>query len=262
MHYLVENNYTRRLYQQLKIQSNKFEIISRSELDLLSETDTLIIDESDLNFIETVITSKEQVIVLGESITPYKCISKYQSYRNIQAQLSNAKLPIYLFTSESNIECSDIFFKSLATQLGIEYIVSLNYVPNSNFSLYQWSIDSSIEIPKHTIIDLISSVPDIFNSPVEEILGFVDAVSLKSSVLIISYPLKSCLDKKLLEIANTVFLVTSNFESDYPTRIKQFTNATIYSFPYNIQESKPHKNNSNFFEGNLLKNIEKMQGVK
>ncbi|GAB6109151.1 hypothetical protein [Fusibacter bizertensis] len=256
MYYLIENNYTRRLYEQIKSASTEFALVDQNEFDVTLESDTVIIDQDDLNFLALKKISANQIIVLGEPMEPYKCVSKYQSYRQIKAQISNAHFSKYLFTSDKNIDFSETFSKKIAQKLDVDYIVSLNFSHTSNFSLYNWTNNPSLEIPKKIILDLISNVPDAFNLPESEIISFINALALKGSVLILSYPLKGNLDKLLLSIVHKVFLVTSTFENKYINQINQYTKAELNLIPYEKADMiNPFEMNINKLEKSILTHL-------
>lgn len=228
MFYIVENNYTRRLYKQLKSQSTDIGLISKNDLHLLLESDTLIVDQEDLNFFEIQQVSKDQMIVLGETHENYKCISKFQSFRQIKTQISSSKFPIFFFTSDKNISFSDRFIEEFSQLLEVEYIVSLNYTDRTNFSLYQWSLNPTHDVPKKKIINLISNVPDMLNSPASDIITFLNAIAVKGSVLVTSYPLKGILDKQLLSLASIVFLITHTLDLNYTNQIRQYVKGNLH----------------------------------
>ena len=232
MYYFIENSYTRRLYEQIKNTSTEFVLIAKAEFDMATGSNIVIIDQDDLNFLASKKISTNQIIVLGESVEPYKCVSKYQSYRQIKAQISDSHFSKYLFTSDQNLDFGDIFLKELAHKLDVDYIISLNFSQTSNFSLYNWTNNQSIEIPKKIILDLISNLPDAFNLPESEIISFINTLALKGNLLILSYPLKGNLDKLLLSIAHKVFLVTSTFENKYSNQIRQYTKAELHLIPF------------------------------
>ncbi len=243
MLYIIENNYTRRLYKQLKSLSTDFSLISKNDLHLLMASDTLIVDQEDLNFFEIQQVSRDQMIVLGETLENYKCISKFQSFRQIKTQINSSEFPIFFLTSDKNISFSDRFIDAFSQILRVEYIVSLNYTDKTNFSLYQWSLNPTYDVPRKQIIYLISTVPDTLNSPESDIITFINALAIKGSVLVISYPLKGNLDKRILALSSIVYLITPTLDLNYSNQVRQYIKGNLHFIlnendKYNLQNAE------------------------
>ena len=219
MIYLLENEYTRKLYNFFKSTAR---LISKTDLINLDQDTTLVLDEVDLPCFEQLKISINKVIVLGDSQVgdsdAFTYVSKYQSYKNIFKRIYDSNFPVYLLSSSKISDFSPDLIKRIATRIESDYIVSLNYSDSSAFSLYDCISEGQFVFERGEINEIMTNFYDYLKPPSEDIIKLIGQLQKKGPVLLVSTPLKGALDLALLKHSNTLFwfgdVTSSNFVND------------------------------------------------
>lgn len=214
MIYLIRNHYTQKLFNQIRNRHPELKMISLDEYSCVESSDTLVIDESDFIALKSLVSELQNVVLLGDCGAikfEGKRISKYQSYRQIQCLLFESSHPIYFLTHHQTTLLSNEMLDSIRKQFDVDYVISLNYEPESDFSLYHCLVNESSLSNDRKPLEVITSLKDYLNPPIDELVNLVHKTREKGSILIYSAPLKGDLDYALMELSDKVILFGPNW---------------------------------------------------
>jgi len=230
MIYLVENDYTKKLYPLLSVYMTHIEMIPISMLDQLESNHTIIIDVLDIPKLHDQGNRFSELIQLGlennKDLPHGRMISKYQSYKNIIKLLIETNFPIFMLTSKDSFHISPNLIESLVGTLELDYIISINYSYSSAFSLYDSMMNNHSTFEKGKTYDILSNFQDYMNPPIDDIMKLIFNLRKKGTVLIVTTPLKGPLDLALIKNANTLIWLEEN-QNAHDAKDIQRVNPTI-----------------------------------
>lgn len=236
MIYLIRNHYTLKLYNQIRNRHPELKMISLDEYRCVESSDTLVIDESDFIALKSVVLDLQNVILLGDSSAIQfegKRISKYQSYRQIQCLLFESSHPVYFLTHHQATLLPYEKLDSIRKKFEVDFMISLNYEPESDFSLYHCLVNESNIATEYKPLEVITSLKDYLNPPIDELINLIQKTRDRGSILIYSAPLKGDLDYALMEISDKVLL----FGTNWPPKMLSDLSNTIDSDKIHVLEA-------------------------
>lgn len=212
MIYFFKSPYTFRLYNRLKANHPDLALIDLESLDLIRFDDKLIIDASDLIALTARHFNHEDIIVMGDSDVDSamrygKTVSKYQSYKRIEALILDASYPVTFLTHTAPMLIDESQLAIISEKLEIDYRISLNFDPTSKFSLYHYLIGEDCVFQKERTQHVITCIKDYLNPPVDDLVTMVASLKRLGRVLIYSAPLKGPLDYALINLSDTVLIL-------------------------------------------------------
>lgn len=210
MIYFFKSPYTFKLFNRLKINHPEIALIDIDSIDKVRPDDKLIIDAPDQIALTASHFKHENIIVMGESDTSTlygKSISKYQSYKRIEALILDATYPITFLTHSTALNVDEDRLSYVCEKLDIEYRISLNYSPNSDFSLYNHLVEEDSPFERRKTRHVITCIKDYLNPPVEDLVDMIVRLKQKGSVLIYSSPLKGPLDNAVIQLSDAVVVM-------------------------------------------------------
>lgn len=210
MRYLLENDYTQRLYAQIGASCPDLTLLKHDKICGIGDEDTLVLDENDwVHYMASGKTPKE-VIVFGEKSPlygKYRTISKYQPAKKIQTALLNVRHPIILLTSDVTIRNIDAILSIVSRGVEADYTVSFNYPPQNPFDLFSFLVDFSHEVTYPNRIDVCQTLKDHLKPPITDIASMVHSLSEKGKTLMVSTPLKGTLDQTAMELCDSIIFL-------------------------------------------------------
>ncbi len=229
MQYIIENAYTKKLYAKLKPNMTNLKLIEMSDIATLEPEETesgerehrFIVDEDDYEAFRAQHYKAREVIVLTENKSGNKphdtpmndhvrYILKYQSARNILTLVSRTTFPITFLVFAAKSPLKDKIIEDVSKKYEIDSVISLDFSPNSSFSLFDCLDFTDGKIFEDTIIELITNMPDYLNPPTTDIIIFLNRLKEKKRLLIVSSPLKGALDASLMSLSDTIILVEND----------------------------------------------------
>ena len=210
MVYFIKSPYMSKLYNRLKEKHSKITLIDMDAVDKVQLGDKVVLDASDYPAFKAMNFVHEAIIVLGslkDAERHEKTISKFQSYKQIESMILDATFPVYFLTQTNQSILTDDQLSDISNKLDIDYRVSLNYSPNSGFSLYDHFVEESNHHERHKTINVITCIKDHLDPPISLLLGMVEKMRTKGSVLIYSAPLKGPLDYAFITTSDSILLL-------------------------------------------------------
>lgn len=212
MIYFFKSPYTVKLYNRLKANHPDIALIDLESLDTIRFDDKLIIDASDLIALTARHFSHDDIIVMGDgdidaTMRFGRTISKYQSYKRIEALILDASYPVTFFTHTAPLSIDETQLSIVSDQLDIDYRISLNFDPTSNFSLYNHLIGEDCTFEKEKTQHVITCIKDYLNPPINDLVAMIAKLKRMGRVLIYSAPLKGPLDYALINLSDTVLIL-------------------------------------------------------
>ena len=225
MQYIIENAYTKKLYAKLKLNMTHLKLLGMSDIAALEVGEPepgdpehkYIVDEEDYEAFLAHHFKAGEVIVLTENKvqdTPLnehvRYILKYQSVKNILTLVSRTTFPITFLVFAAKSELKDAIIEDVSKKYEIDNVISLDFSPNSNFSLFDCLDCFDGKIFKDAILEVIANMPDYLNPPIPDIIIFINRLKEKNRLLIVSSPLKGALDASLMNLSDTIILVEND----------------------------------------------------
>ncbi len=217
MHYIIENAYTKKLYEQLKGKVFKLQLLGMMDVATLDPGHAIIVDEDDFESFITLHDAAREVVVLTEksphpipTLKNVRYVRKYQSTRNILTLVTMTAFPITFLVFATKSTEYDAIIKDVAKKYDIDTIISLDFSPNSSFSLFDCLTRINQNFLNHAILDVITTIQDYLNPPTSALIDFLNQLKGKSRLLIVSAPLKGALDSAVIELSDTIILVEND----------------------------------------------------
>lgn len=210
MIYFFKSPYTFKLFNRLKMNHPEIALVDIDSIDKVRPDDKLIIDAPDQIALTARHFKHENIIVMGESdsTTLYgKSISKFQSYKRIEALILDSTYPITFLTHSATYKVEEDRLSYVCEKLDIDYRISLNYSPNSDFSLYNHLVEEESPFERRKTRHVITCIKDYLNPPVEDLVDMIVRLKQKGSVLIYSAPLKGPLDNAVIQLSDVVVIL-------------------------------------------------------
>lgn len=222
MRYLLENDYTQRLYAQIGAACPDLTLLKHDKISGIGEDDTLVLDENDwVHYMASGKTPKE-VIVFGENSPLYgthRTISKYQPAKKIQSALQRARHPILLVTSDANVPHIESILSVISRVVEVEYTVSTNYPPQKPFDLFSFLVAlPSKELLKNRL-DVCQTLKDYLKPPISDITSMLFSLSEQGRTMVLSTPLKGALDLAIMELCDAVIFLKVNKAPEFITSL-------------------------------------------
>lgn len=235
MVYFIKSPYTHKLFYRLKQNHPEIVLIELDSLEKVQPSDRVVLDACHFSTLEAKNFVHENLIVLGEKTeitSQAKTVSKYQSYKQIEALILDVSFPVYFLTQTNQNILSEETLIKISNHLDIDYRISLNYSPSSSFSLFNHIVKEVSHIERHKTINVITCFKDYLNPPVNTLITMIEEMKMKGSVLIYSAPLKGQLDYSIMTSADSVLLLNDrnvpcrdyDFSSVLPTEKLIFIN--------------------------------------
>ena len=139
-----------------------------------------------------------------------RTIKKYQSTRNILTLVSQSTFPVtFLGFAIKSIE-KELFINNVRKKYDIDRVISLDFNPNSSFSLFDCLAHEKYKILNQANLDVITNIQDYLNPPTSDIIVFIDRLKETNRLLIVSSTLKGKLDAAIMDLADTIILVEND----------------------------------------------------
>ena len=217
MEFIIENAYTKKLFLQLNVTMTKLQLIAMADIATLDSGFGCIVDEDDYESFEAMHYDAREVIILTEKKLhdlPLKqnvrTIKKYQSTRNILTLVSQSTFPVtFLGFAIKSIE-KELFINNVRKKYDIDRVISLDFNPNSSFSLFDCLAHEKYKILNQANLDVITNIQDYLNPPTSDIIVFIDRLKETNRLLIVSSTLKGKLDAAIMDLADTIILVEND----------------------------------------------------
>ena len=229
MQFIIENAYTKRLFMQLSVTLNKLQLIAMAEVSALESGHHCIVDEDDYETFEALHYSAGEVIVLTElnmhgisQKDHIRCIKKYQSTKNILALISQESLPMTFLGFATKSADKEAIIKEVSKKYDIDRVISLDFSPDSSFSLFDSLTRLSAKVANQAILDVITNIHDHLNPPVSDLIDFLNQLKESNRILIVSSPLKGTVDATLMDLSDTVILVENDKALKLEPYLRQF----------------------------------------
>lgn len=230
MHYILENAYTKKLFKQFNINGTQIQLLSMSEVATLEPGHILIIDEEDLSAFNAMSVRFDELIILTkknlQDLNPeenVRYIKKFQSIRNISTLITRTVFPLTFLVFASKRSENDSIIEDVKRKFEIDTIISFNFSPNSNFSLFDVIARENYKTYHHTILDVITNIQDYLSPPIAELITLTNRLKEKHRLLVVSAPLKGALDLAFMEIADTIILI----ENDKTIKLEPYLRHSI-----------------------------------
>ncbi len=217
MQFIIENAYTKKLFTQLSVTLTKLQLIAMAEVSALESGQSCIVDEDDYETFEALNYKAGEVIVLTEfkmqDLTlkdHVRCIKKYQSTKNILTLVSQEAFPMTFLGFATKCADKEAIINEVSKKYDIDRVISLDFCPDSSFSLFDSLTSFSIKVANQAVLDVITNIHDYLNPPVSDIILFLNHLKESKRLLIVSSPLKGTLDATLMDLSDTVILVEND----------------------------------------------------
>ncbi len=214
MIYIIENAYKKKLYEQLENSVSELQLISMAYIAKLDTNQRIIVDEIDFQAFESLHYNPLEVVVLTEkelqSMDKIRYVKKFQSIKNIMALVTHLTFPmIFLVFSAKKAE-NDALINNIAKNREIDMVISLDFNPDSNFSIFDSLVQLSKECINSVHLDVITHIEDYLNPPIDDLIILIKRLKDKKRLMIVSSPLKGTLDSVIMTLADTIILVDND----------------------------------------------------
>jgi|GEM_PF-4493027 len=217
MQYLIENAYTKKLYSQLKRNMINLQVIKLSEVAMLQPGYDCIIDASDYDCVQDLFNHAREVIVLSdknrspsEQSDNVRYILKFQSTKNILTLMAHVAFPITFLGFVTPSTKNKAIIETVSKKYVIDTIISLDFSPNSRFSLFDSLTREDDKIVNHARLDVITNIQDYLNPPTLDLIQYLNQLKAKCRLLIVSSCLKGMLDGAIVDLADTIILIEND----------------------------------------------------
>lgn len=217
MQFIIENAYTKKLFIQLSVTLVKLQLITMSDVSALEPGHSCIVDEDDYETFEALHYGAGEVIVLSENkIHDFyrkdhvRCIKKYQSSKNILTLISQEAFPMTFLGFATKSDDKEAIIYEVSKKYGIDRVISLDFSPDSSFSLFDSLTRLSVKVSNQANLDVITNIHDHLNPPISDLIVFINRLKESNRILVVSSPLKGTLDGALMDLSDTVILVEND----------------------------------------------------
>jgi nitrogen regulatory protein PII-like uncharacterized protein len=228
MKFIVENNYTKKLFIQLNMTLTNLQLIALADVASIDAGHDFIVDEDDYETFEALQDQAREVIVLTDKkkyassvIENVRCIKKFQSTKNILTLVSQEAFPMtYLgFTNKSDDK--EAIIREVSRKYDIDRVISLDFSPSSSFSLFDSLTRNVNKVSNQTNLDVIANIHDYLNPPIADLITYLNCLKETNRLLIVSSPLKGALDAALMDLSDTIILVENDKTMKLATHLDQ-----------------------------------------
>lgn len=229
MQFIIENAYTKKLFMQLSVTLTKLQLIEMADVSTLESGQHCIVDEDDYKTFEALHYSAGEVIILTEhnmhglSLKDHvRCIKKYQSTKNILTLISQEAFPMTFLGFAAKCADKEAIISDVSKKYDIDRVISLDFSPDSSFSLFDSLTRFSVKVANQAILDVITNIHDHLNPPVSDLIVYLNRLKESNRILIVSSPLKGAVDATLMDLSDTVILIENDKALKLEPHLRQF----------------------------------------
>lgn len=242
MQYIIENAYTKKLFMQLSVTLTKLQLIAMADVHALEPGQSCIVDEDDYGNFEALHYGAGEVIVLMEntfnamsSKDHVRCIKKYQSTKNILTLISQEAFPVTFLGFATKSVDKEVIISEASKKYDIDRVISLDFSPDSNFSLFDSLTSYSDKISNQAVLDVITNIQDYLNPPISDLIVLLNRLKESNRILIVSSSIKGTLDAMLMDLSDTVVLV----ENDKALKLEQHLRHCLKTKRFEVMSYDP-----------------------